>query len=263
MSKPRNSREAAYGPLQRKTFRAAVVRELCDDIPSLGELTSTAIAERLEELVEQYFPKTERLRMGQILWPAVDQAETAGYGKRIEETRLKPVMLEAIGRQDIEDYLKGVAGKTIRQKVTLRLFRQAKEQAGVLSSVDVAAIMRLSPGTISRYVREHEKESGEVVPRRGTVHDMGPSVTHKREICRRVILQGGSIEETARQTNHSPEAVSRYVQDYRRVVACMKAGMSIEQTAYATAMSLRLVEEYQALVREGGAQRPDEREEVW
>ena len=40
--------------------------------------------------------------------------------------------------------------------------------------------MGLTAGTISRYVREHEKETGDLVPRRGTVHDMGPSLTHKR-----------------------------------------------------------------------------------
>lgn len=250
--KPTDLRQAAYGPLQRKTFQAALVAELREDLPSLGELTAKAIAVRLEELVERYFPKTERLRMGQILWPAVDEGETGGYGKRIEQTRLKPVLLEAVGQQDIEDLLKGVARKAIRQNVTLRLFRQAKQQGGVLNSVDVASIMRLSPGTVSRYVREHEKRSGEVVPRRGTVHDMGPSVTHKRQICQRVIVEGRSIEDTARQTNHSPEAVTRYVQDYRRVVACLTAGMSIKQTAYATAMSVRLVEEYENLVREHG-----------
>ena len=101
--------------------------------------------------------------------------------------------------------------------------------------------MGLTAGTISRYVREHEKETGDLVPRRGTVHDMGPSLTHKREICRQVILQGHSIRDTARSTKHSPEAVTRYVFDYRRVFTCIKQGLSISQTAYATHLSKNLV----------------------
>lgn len=258
MKKQLNFREAAYGPLQRKSFRSAMVRELREDIPTLGELTATAIAVRLEELVEQYHPKTERLHMGQLLWVAVDERETCGYGKRIEDTKLKPVLLDVVSPQDIEDCLRGVSYKEIRQKAAVRLFRQAKEQGGVLSGADVASIMRLNACTVWRYVHEHEKHSNEVVPRRGTVHDMGRSITHKRQICDRVILQGRSIEETARETHHSPEAVTRYVQDYRRVWACLKAGMGVEQAAYATAMSVRLVKEYEALSHDNPSDTLDE-----
>jgi hypothetical protein len=36
----------------------------------------------------------------------------------------------------------------------------------------------------------------------------------KKQICYRVIVQGKSIETAARETNHSPEAITRYVKDY-------------------------------------------------
>ena len=54
--------------------------------------------------------------------------------------------------------------------------------------------MGLSAGTIYRYIREHEKGSSDLVPRRGTIHDMGPTLTHKREICYKVIVLGKSID---------------------------------------------------------------------
>jgi len=53
-------------------------------------------------------------------------------------------------------------------------------QKGVLTHADVGAILRLSSGTISRYVREYEKETGEIVPRRCNIHDMGLTLTHKK-----------------------------------------------------------------------------------
>jgi len=250
MNKMNTNREAVYGPLQRKTFQAALIRELKEHLPMLGSLTAQPLANRIEQLVEEYFPPTERLRMGQVLWPAVDEAETAGYGKRIEQTRLKPVLLQAISEQDIRQRIAGRPSQDIRKNAALRLFDQAKEQGAVLTAVDVASILHVNPDTIGRYVRSHERETSTLVPRRGTIHDMGPSVTHKRQICRRVIVEGQSTEQAARNTQHSPEAVTRYVQDYRRVSACLHMGMSIQQTSFATRLSQRLVAQYNELTQE-------------
>ncbi len=242
--------EASFGPLQRKTFQAALVRELRLHIPTLGELTAKPLADRIERLVDEYFPKTERLRFGHILWPAVDERETSGYGKRIEQTALKPVLLELISAEDIQNMLSGVSIKEIRKKVIVRLFEQAKSQGGVLTSIDVATIMLVSPRTIYHYIKEYQHKTGKLIPSRGIVHDMGPSVTHKRQICRMVIFEGRSIEDTARATNHSPEAVTRYVQDYRRVFACFSMGLTIDQTSFTTSLSKRLVKEYRDIFRE-------------
>lgn len=254
-----NRIEASVGPLQRKTFQASLVRELRLHIPTLGELTAKPLAGRIEELVDEYFPKTERLRLGHILWPAVDERETSGYGKRIEQTALKPVLLEVISEQDIRDLLSGASIKDIRKKVVVRLFEQAKSQGGVLTSVDVASIMLVSPWTIYRCIKEYQEETGKLIPRRGTVHDMGPSVTHKRQICRMVILEGRSIEDTARATNHSPEAVTRYVQDYRRVYACLSMGLTLDQTSFTTSLSKRLVKEYHDIFQDDRLKESEER----
>jgi len=243
-------REAAYGPLERKTFGAALIRELREHIPTLGSLTAEPLANRIEQLVEEYYPPTERLRMGQVLWLAVDETETAGYGKRIEQTSLKPVLLQVISEEDIRQYIAGRPSHEIKKSAALRLFHQAKEQGGVLTAVDVASILHVCTATVGHYVRSHERETGTLVPRRGTIHDMGPSVTHKRQICYRVIVEGRSIEETARDTRHSPQAVTRYVQDYRRVSACLRMGMSIQQTSFATHLSVRLVAQYNELTQE-------------
>jgi DNA-binding CsgD family transcriptional regulator len=121
-----------------------------------------------------------------------------------------------------------------------------------LSLNDVAAILRISPDSVSSYIKEYERDTGEIVPRRATVHDMGPTITHKATICRKVIVEGHSIEETARLTQHSPEAVTRYVTDYRRVLACLKEGLSVQQSAYAAGMSVSLVREYQRLAEQYG-----------
>ena len=111
-------------------------------------------------------------------------------------------------------------------------------------------MMRLSPATISKYVREWEKQYNTLIPRRGTIHDMGRSITHKKQICYKVIVEGKSIEQTARESDHSPEAITRYVKDYKRILACISRGLTPKDTAFVAKVSEKLVYEYVNLVLE-------------
>ena len=103
-------------------------------------------------------PPTDRMRPGQILWYAVDKKETAGYGKRIEDCQITPVMVDLINDSDIEDFMNKVPKRIRQQKVAVRLHNQAYKQGGVFTYADTATIMRLSPGTVGKYIREYEKE---------------------------------------------------------------------------------------------------------
>lgn len=242
---------AQFGPLQRKTFNAALAHFFATQCPQMGgDLTRKVLVTKVQELVEEFYPPHTHLRMGQVMWPAVDETENSSYGKSIERTRLKPVFLDLIHRDDIEALLNGEKAKSIRQRAVIRLFDQAKEQGGVLTNVDVGTMTRLSPHTISNYIKDFEMTHERLVPRRGTIHDMGPSLTHKRQICYKIIVEGKSVEQTARETRHSPEAITRYVKDYKRIHACLKAGLSPENTAFAVNVSQRLVYEYMALIED-------------
>jgi hypothetical protein len=239
-------------PISRKNFHSALASQLRQHVPTLGELTAGALATRLEQVIEEFFPPGQRLRMGQLLWLAVEQSDRPRAGKRIEDSRLKPVVLNLLTFEDLQALGSGVRQVQLRKRVVVRLFKEAMNQGGVLSLSDVAAILRISSASVARCIQEHERQTGEVLPRRATVHDMGPTITHKATICRKVVVEGCSVEETARQTQHSPEAVSRYVQDYRRVLTCVKQGLSVQQSAYATGMSESLVREYQRLIQQYG-----------
>lgn len=240
-----------FGPLQKKTFASALSRFFEEQCPQMGgHLTRKILVENVQELVEAFYPPNTHLRMGQIMWPAVDENEKAAYGKSIEKTKLKPVFVDMIAPEDIEAVLQGAKTKDIRQSATVRLFKQAKQQGGILTGVDVASMMRLHPNTISKYVRQWEKDHQETVPRRGTIHDMGPSITHKKQICYKVIVQGKSIETAARETGHSPEAVTRYVKDYKRILACLNRGLCPRDAAFVAKVSENLVYEYMNLIAE-------------
>lgn len=230
---------------EKKTFSSALDTFLSECCPSLrGKLIREPVVKEIGKLVDKYYPPIERMRMGQVLWYAVDVKEKAGFGKRIENCQLQPVVLDLIHESDIDDVLKGLAKRERQKKVVARLFKQAYDQGGVLTNADVGAIMRLSPGTISKYVREYEREQSTMVPRRGNIHDMGRTLTHKRLICQKHLKDGKTIEQTAQETFHSPESVRKYVNDFNRVRECLKAGWSVEKISYATGLSKNLTEEY-------------------
>ena len=52
-----------------------------------GHLTKQVLVNKLQELVEEFYSPNTHLRMGQIMWPALYENETAAYGKTIEKTR--------------------------------------------------------------------------------------------------------------------------------------------------------------------------------
>jgi hypothetical protein len=229
----------------KKTFRSALRHFLKKNVPSLaGDLICGPVVDKVIEMADYYLPATEHLRPGQTLWYAIDKRETSGYGKKIEDCAISPVLVDLITEQDIEDCIQKISKRERQKKVAVRLHRQAYEQGGVFSYGDSASIMRLSPSTIGSYIREYEKETGGIVPRRGNVHDMGPTLTHKKIICIKHLMEGKSVEVTARETNHSPEAVTRYTNDFRRVQVCLKEGWELGKIKQATGLSESLAKQY-------------------
>jgi predicted transcriptional regulator len=157
--------------------------------------------------------------------------------------------VDLVTDDDIKKFANNVKKKDIRKEAAVRIFKQSKKQGGVLTGVDVSSMMSLSPATVYNYIREYERDK---VPRRGTIHDMGLTLTHKKEICRKIIDEGKTVEETARLTNHSPEAITRYLKDYKRISSCLAKGFSLADTAFAVKVSEKLVVEYKNLIEENG-----------
>lgn len=65
-----------------------------------------------------------------------------------------------------------------------------------------------------------------------------------------MIVEGKSVEETVRETNHSPEAITRYIKDYKRILACLHRGLTPKETSFVVKVSEKLVYEYLNLIQE-------------
>lgn len=251
MSKRSPTRSQTYDASDRKTFRSALSHLLLTEFPGVfGPAVTRLFCERIDELYQQFHPPREHFCVGQVLWAAVAADDPPARNKRIEDTRLIPVILDLVTARDIDAAIAtGVRAETRSHKI-LRLFRQAYEQGAVLSYPDVSLLLHVQTSTVSRTVLAHERATGETIPRRGTIHDMGRSVTHKRIICYKRLVEKKTTSQVAQETFHTPEEVEYYVQCLRRVHLCHSTGMSEEDIATATGHSLSLVREYLELIED-------------
>lgn len=245
------SRGQAYVANQRKTFRRCLGQLLQTEFPgTFGPAVAALFVEKIDELYDRCHLLRDRVKVGQLLWLAVAADERPGRAKRIDETRLVPVVLDLVTAADIDETVARHDRKATRTTKIVRLFQQAFAQGAVLSEADVAVMLHLSDTIISQTVLAHERATGDSVPRRGTIHDLGRSVTHKAVICYKRLVLKKSTSEVAQETYHSPEEVEYYVQCLRRIQLCRDNGMSPEEIVIATKHSAFLVGEYLTLIND-------------
>jgi DNA-binding CsgD family transcriptional regulator len=199
------------------------------------------------EVLQHHVRPREHVRHGQALWMAVDVNDPPTRGKTIAQTNLVPVVLDLHTAEDTRAIVdRKTPAERLRHKA-VRLSRQAYAQGALLSNCDLAALLGRSDQEISKAISEHERATGQIVPRRATIHDYGSGLTHKRIICLKRYRDGKPADEVAKETYHSLEAVDRYLGQYDRVRHCRMQGLSAEQTAYTLSCSPSLVREYLAI----------------
>jgi len=249
-----SDRETQYRPQSGKTLREAIRNFIRREFPRLGgPWVIEMFVDKLLQLVDRYHIERDKLQPGQTIWPAVAIDEAPGYRKPIYATRQVPVVITLVNQEDIAAMRQGLPWTEILQGELVRAMKEAHAQGGLLTSSDLSVLFHHGHSRVAELIRQYETQSGEVVPRRGNLHDMGRTVTHKRIICRKAFLEGKTTDVIARETSHSPEAVDNYLLDFARVYyATVLKGMSVEETTFAIQRPRSLVEEYVKLLIEFG-----------
>jgi hypothetical protein len=215
-----------------------------------GPVIARAIVDDILSTVEQCYP--DRIQPKTVLWLAV-RRENGGRRKGLDITDLIPVRLQMITDHEVglltNEQLQKCrqARRAFNRTRFARWCFEAYEQGGVLTQLDLSLLSGLSVHYISKALCEYEAESGRLVPTRGTVHDLGPSVSHKTEVIRRW-LRNESPAQIARTLYHSQEAVDRYIADFEKVRLLAQKFPPANLPAL-TGKSPSLVQEYIALLR--------------
>lgn len=240
-----------YGPLAQKTLHNILKRELMEQFgfENMG-LIADALIKRFLELLRRFSPPRSQILPGQILWLAVDTKERCGYGKPMFRTKLVPVVLTLISSEDIKKMAyERKDFKETRPMIVARLLKEAKNQRGVLALSDVGVMLGVSNSAISDAVKRYHKEHpGERLPYRGTIHDMGRTISHKVTAIE-LRLKGLFTQEIARRIHHDPTNVDNYINNFERVYELYQKGESIEKICFYTKLSLSLVKQYIEIVR--------------
>lgn len=234
-----------YAPFLDKTLRTAIAERIAAEFPRIGgPRIQQLCADLVLEVVDRHVHPRDSIRGYQLLWPAISVDDPPSRGKTTRTTRLVPVVLDLLTDDDVEAIVGRHSRHDILQSRCLRLAKQAFDQGGLLSGCDLALILGATDAQVAHALTEYEKRTGNVVPRRATIHDVGTGVTHKRIICLKRYLEGKSSDQIARETYHSIEAVDRYLGDYDRVRHCRLQGLSCAETAFAMQKSESLVRQY-------------------
>lgn len=248
---------ALYGPQKNKTFAGALSAFFHQECPHLGgERIRKVLVQSIVDIVDRFYPQTTHLRPGQTPWITVDRNEASAYGKKMTDTRMTSVILDLITPHDTDDLINRKRTRQIRKEALARLCKQAYEQGGCLTTAELCILLKVPRTEVAKLIREWQEENQELLPTRGTIHDIGPSVTHKKKIIEKLFLQGKSTENVMRETHHSADAVHRYIVAFKQVVLCRKKGLHTGEIAFAVNMSIRLVEEYQRLIEEFSQRNP-------
>jgi hypothetical protein len=183
-----------------------------------GKGLALAIIDDFLGLIEQFYRYHDNsfLKEGQMVWLAVPIDEFPKRGKSMAQTKLVPVVLDMITEGDLEDLRQQILHRELRMKRIERITHQAYEQGAVLSQLDLAVLFNVAEHTAGEYIREYQSIYNRQLPTRGNIQLIGGGQTHKQEIIA-LHIKGYLVPTICTKTNHSKEAVERYINDYEAV----------------------------------------------
>lgn len=251
-----------YHATTQHTFRQAIVYLLETECKLVGShRVIQMIADDVVELQAEYYRDADEVPPGHIVWRGtLDQGHKPAVGRRAEDEPTVTAVLPLITDGDVVERAQGCpagkhAGTWARERSIRRLVRLVKagldNPAGrqVLSLAELALLLNRSIATVGRYVREHFERTGELLPIKGYVLDQGSRPTHKGHVLR-LYEQGFAPPDVARATNHSLEAVDRYIKDYERVKVLLNKRLTVKEISHAIGRGERTVIEYRDIALE-------------
>jgi hypothetical protein len=244
---PKASSVKHYSSAHDRFLKPAIVnffeREFCG---MFGPVVRENIADALIALFNSLCPESSRLKPGQIIWNALDKRTRADSEKR----RYKPVILSLITDDEVSMFEKGISVSTIRKNVMARMIIEAFQQGAVLSTRDLSLLLVSSAPYLSQLRIEYEKEHKIVLPHTGVIHDMGTTLTHKRIIVYKHVVEKKDPSIVARETNHSQPAVDKYIKDFNRVKTLVNDDKDLNFIHHTTNISRQVIKQYLQIIND-------------
>ncbi len=246
-----------YESLQKREFRAAIIRLLETEYKILGSRKVLGmLANDILELHREFYPDIAQRAPGTVVWRTTDaRCGKPSYGTRVEDVPVKTVFLPLVTEEDIEVRVQRHYGKknVLKQvdrdvEVMARLVKSAYEQGGLLSHAELSTLMNRSLSTVGKYLQRYHATHDDILPTKGIMLDQGSRPTHKAII---IALYEQGLDEPAisKQTEHSLEAVGRYLRTYKNIKTLMEKGLTQIEIMRTLSLGRATVVQYQKIVR--------------
>lgn len=242
---PKSAAANHYSSALDRFLKPAIVNFFEREFNGLfGPIVRENVANALIDLFNSVCPEASRLKPGQLIWNALDKRTRADSPKR----KYKPVILSLITEEDVSRFIKNESITRIRQKVMERIFKEAFNQDAVLSTRDMSLILVSHSPDLSHLRISYENENNIILPHTGNLHDMGTTLTHKRIIIHKHVVEKKDPSIVARETKHSQLAVDRYLKDYHRVKTLVNDNKDLNFIHQTTNLSKSLIKQYMQII---------------
>lgn len=230
-----------YSSAKHRFLKSVIMCFFQNEFPKFfGPVLREKIADELIGIFENNCPESRRLKPGQLIWNALDKNTRGDSPFR----RFVPVILSIVTEQDILQLENGILPSIIAKNTIARIINEAFEQGGILSTRDIALLTLKCNSNVSQLRLSYEKEHNCILPHTGALHDMGSTITHKKSIIHKVIIQKKDPTVAARETNHSQRAVDHYLKDYYRVKIIYEQNQDILFIHQVTGIAKHVIKQY-------------------
>lgn len=247
----------AYVGTSKRTFQQAFAHEMEENYGFLkSKRMLTLLAEDVKALVEQFYPSTEHMRPGWMVFTGTKATETKAFpGQPAEALETVTLAWPVLTEQDLHWTATQPDTKLHRRKLLkqrlIRILEFGWNHAQgpvLLTQADLSLMLGPTTVEISQLLKETREETGKSLLTKGYFFDQGLRPTHKREIVT-LYEQGMDEADIARATNHSPTSVGRYLRDYERVKELVKNSFPAQRITRLLDMQPSVVKAYLELLQ--------------
>jgi hypothetical protein len=245
-----------YVGTAERTFPQALVYLLESQYAVLGSRrVLELLAQDVQHLVEQFYPAPERLSPGWMIFTGTRATGAKAHpGQKVGEHELVTIAWPVLLPEDAEFLANREEQLHVRREWFRRRLVRILEHGYhhpngpvLLTNADLSCMLGVRMSEISQLLNEARRETGKPLLTKGYYFDQGVKPSHKDEIIE--LYEAGRDEaEIARQSEHAPESVGRYIRDYERIKLLLKQATPVEQIAPLINLQPSVVKAYVILI---------------
>ena len=182
--------------------------------------TCRSLVQLMQEFIEENYGNLRG--DNQIIYHDVSKDEPPG--KQLDKIKIVSVKLTLSHPEDAE-ILEKKGIHVLRQHKMMRFATEAYDQGGLLVQEDLALLLNSGRRTIQRDIAYLKKQEI-IIPTRGSIQDIGPTISHKTNIVE-FYLKGYEYTEIERRTRHTGQSIKRYIIGFSKVVMLQSKGYTV------------------------------------